>query len=223
MKSAFDEEFLRVPCFRLQTPIATSDFRELGQLGLTKPGFVDAKIPASVLVLSRNLLKRGFRKICTQVALRHDLSRVPAAPSRATLCDSLDLADDLIIAHARNFEASRFHQDWLLPRKMSDALYVQWIRNSLSGSKRVVRIGSNFATFSDRDGVRSIDLLSVLEKHRGVAGSLLSSLLLDARSKACSFIDVTTEAENAAALATYRKVGFDIVGHLNVFHRYKPK
>jgi hypothetical protein len=223
--SAFDEEFFGVPCFSLVDPVVPADLSALPRLPLRSPCFAAAKVPASDLVTARLLLNRGFRKICTQVELIHPLTKVNAAAvtrRSAEIKDALHLSEDKICAHASHFETSRFRQDSLLPTTAADALYAKWISNSLSGSKRVVCTGLNFCTFVDNGPNLRIDLLSVLDKRQGHARTLLSTLLTDARHQKCACVRVVTEAENGAALAAYRNVGFMIEKFINVFHFYVP-
>jgi hypothetical protein len=220
-RSIFDEEFFDLPCFRLVAPIAASDLRELNSLPPPSACFADAKIAASDLTTARMLLDKGFRKICTQVELIHTLNEVHAGTMIAQFAeikDSLHVSDDEIRAHASQFASSRFRQDPLLTTAVADALYAKWIRNSLSGTKRVACIGANFCTFADNGTSRWIDLLSVLDKQQGHARAILGTLLSDARRQKCACVRVVTEAENLCALATYRAVGFIIEKFINVFH-----
>jgi hypothetical protein len=220
-KSAFDEQFFDVPCFKLIDPITSADLSALPCLPPRSPCFASAKVPASDLAAGRQLLNCGFRKICTQVQLFHPLTVVSAGihPS-VEIKDALHLSEGEICAHALHFETSRFRQDPLLPVAAADALYATWIRNSLSGSKRVAFAGANFCTFADNGPSRRIDLLSVLDKRKGHARALLSALLANALLEKCTGVHVVTEAENEAALAVYRTVGFLIKKFINVFHFY---
>ena len=203
-KSAFDEEFFGVPCFRLIDPIVPADLSALSRLSPRLPYFADAKVPASDLVTARLLLDRGFRRICTQVELIHPLTKLTAdAATHQTveIKNIMHLSEDEIHAHASHFETSRFRQDPMVPIAAANALYAKWIRNSLSGSKRVACTGVNFCTFSDNGTSRLIDLLSVLDKRKGHARELLSTLLADARHSKSACVRVVTEAENIAALS----------------------
>jgi len=184
--------------------------------------FIDAKIRADELDSSRMLLDQGFRKICTQVELHHCLSGPTRASSLVLIRNQLKLSSDQVLRHAANFETNRFRLDPLVQRSIADALYAEWIRNSLSGAKRVAHIGENFCTFSDGNSTRSIDLLSVLEKRRGFARCILEAVLSEACDGGLNLVRVVTEAENTAALAVYRRVGFEIDRFISVFHLYRP-
>lgn len=221
-RSAFDEIFIRLPCFKLRPPVSSSDLDELGPSGTYSRVFADAKIPAADLKLSHTLLDQGFRKICTQIQLSHDVSKVPTKSPLVEIEDHLVLMDELIFQHAANFEASRFRQDPMVGVEVANMLYGQWIRNSLSGSKRIAHIGADFCTFSDSNSERSIDLLSVLRKRKGFARLLLEAIISDAYACGCSVVRVVTETENAGALAAYRSVGFELDHFMSVFHLYRP-
>jgi len=222
-RSTFDETFFGVPCYRLHQPITDRDLDELAASGRTAAVFADAKVLADDLDSARVLLDFGFRKICTQVELRHGLA-LPTRTSRPVpIENTLKLSNDQTLRHASNFEVNRFRLDPLVERNVADALYAEWIRNSLSGAKRVAHIGENFCTFSDANVTRSIDLLSVLEKRRGFARCMLEAVLRDARESGLSVVRVVTETENTGALAVYRRVGFEIDHFMNVFHLYRAK
>jgi len=223
--NSFDSEFFGMPCFRLTDPIAPPDLDALSRQAPRKPYFADAKVPASDLVTARLLLDRGFRRICTQVELIHPLTKLTAdAATHQTveIKNIMHLSEDEIQAHASHFETSRFRQDPTVPIAAANALYAQWIRNSLSGSKRIALAAANFCTFSDNEHTRQIDLLSVLDKRQGYARSILSALLADARHNECTCVRVITEVENCAALAVYRRLGFTIERFISVFQFYEP-
>ncbi len=222
---AFDEAALGRPCYRLTDPISEEDLAALAaHAGL--PGaadiFADAKVAAFDIATARRLLQAGFKKICTQVDLVHDLAAVPdaGAGTDATITDTLALDTATIAAHARNFKTSRFQQDPALPVALADRLYEQWIANSTGGRRRVAAIGHDFITFADTGAVRTIDLVTVLQKRRGRAAAMLAALLADAKKTGKSAVLVRTEAENAGALAAYRRAGFEITDFVSVFHSH---
>ena len=220
---AFDEAALGRPCYRLTEPILEEDLAALAAHA-GEPGaagiFADAKVAAFDIATARRLLQAGFKKICTQVDLVHDLAAVPDAGADATIADTLALDTATVAAHARNFKTSRFQQDPALPVTLADRLYEQWIANSTGGRRRVAAIGHDFITFADTGAVRTIDLVSVLQKRRGRAAAMLAALLADAKKTGKSAVLVRTEAENAGALAAYRRAGFAITDFVNVFHSH---
>jgi hypothetical protein len=219
----FDEEFFAVPCFRLKSPVRASDLLALAQHLGRGPLFAYAKLPASDIETARRLLEIGFHRACVQVELRRSFEApasvcAAAAAPAATIVERLPLSDADIQAHAAHFVTSRFRQDPLIPAGRANRLYAKWIENSLSGGKRVVHIGRNFCSFSDTSSMRSIDLLSVIDKRRGYATSLLDTLIDDARSSGLRQLHVVTEVENAAALDLYRRFSIEIKTFHNCFH-----
>jgi RimJ/RimL family protein N-acetyltransferase len=52
---------------------------------------------------------------------------------------------------------------------------------------------------------------------------MLEAVLCDACDGGLNTVRVVTEAENAAALAVYQRVGFEIDRFISVFHLYRPK
>ena len=222
VESTFDSEFLELACWRLELPIEEADLEALAGKRRRGQLFADAKLPSSDLAGARRLLESGFIKICVKIELHHDL-RGPAddygmSAGAVIAVDRLPLSAADIEAHAANFVTSRFRQDPRIPEVRARRLYVRWVANSLSGRKRAVAIGRNFCSFEDDYGVRTIDLLSVLEKRRGHAKHLLSELLADARRTGLREVHAVTEVENAAALSTYRSVGFEMFGFFTCFH-----
>lgn len=207
-RSAFDEKFLGVACFRLKPPIVEDDVIAICQLDGKDPCFVDTKLDASDIKTARRLLEIGFRKVCTQICLTHPLTKTVAASEKVRFGDHLELPPETIEEHAAHFVTSRFRQDPQIDPERSDSLYAQWITNSLGGRKRVVSIGRNFCTYADNGSVRSIDLLSVLDKRQGYAHLLLSALAVDAKDLGLDRLETVTETENGAAVRAYIKAGF---------------
>lgn len=213
----FDRQFLKRPCYRLRPEISAAEWRQFEHLALQGSIFADMKCLTSDLSTAENALRRSFRKICTQVELIHPLTHVQSAQN-ATLATSLALTREQRRAHSEHFATSRFRQDPNIPSDAANDLYEAWIANSLNGSKRLAVSGVDFCSFKDSNGVRHIDLLSVLEKGRGHATDLLRAVLSDAKSGSLHKVVVTTEAENEIALRAYRTAGFRFQSLTSVFH-----
>jgi GNAT superfamily N-acetyltransferase len=213
----FDERFFRQPCYRLLPEVSNTEWHQFEQLARREAIFADLKVAASDLETACNALQRSFRKICTQVQLIHRLSRVERV-EQVAFSDRLELRDDQHRAHAEHFRACRFRQDPLIPTHIATDLYAAWIANSLSGGKRVAALGINFCSFADGNGIRHIDLLSIIEKGRGYATQLLKAVTCDAKSKGLQEVLVTTEVENEWAISAYKAAGFDITSFASVFH-----
>jgi len=213
----FDQTFFQRPCYRLRPTVTDAEWSEFDRLAREISIFADLKSPASDLETASDALTRSFRKICTQVELSHHLTKVDSA-DRVVVTDSLALANDEHRAHAEHFLTSRFRQDPHIPSEVANNLYAAWIANSLGGRKRIASLGVNFCSFDDKDGVRHIDLLSVLDKGRGYATELLRAVASDAKSSGLRKILVTTEVENEPAMKAYRAAGFEIESFNSVFH-----
>jgi predicted N-acetyltransferase YhbS len=100
----------------------------------------------------------------------------------------------------------------------SSAFYMAWIRNSISGGKRVASIERNFLTFEDTAGVRLIDLLSVVSKRAGIARRLLATIVEDARNEGLRAVMVVTDRDNIAAGHAFSAAGFVPERFLAVLH-----
>jgi GNAT superfamily N-acetyltransferase len=213
----FDRRFFRRPCYRLSPAVSKLEWHEFDELVRQQALFADLKIAASDLDTADEAFKHSFRKICTQVELTHQLTRVEPVEC-VGFSDSLEMNDDQRWTHAEQFRSCRFRQDPLIPTQVAVDLYAAWIANSLSGGKRVAALGTSFCSFADTDQIRTIDLLSVIEKRRGHGTKLVRAVLHDAKSRHLREVRVTTEAENQASMNLYRVVGFDVMGYRSIFH-----
>jgi GNAT superfamily N-acetyltransferase len=212
-ESPFDAEFLRLPCYRLTEPVSGDDLEGLAREIKDGPVFADVKLRAADLSTTRMLQLFGFRRICVQVELRcaHERSRRDTFQSAGVaIADSLSLNPNDIESHAANFETSRYRQDSLLDCEAANRLYAGWVANSLSGRRCVAHVARNFCSFLDGEEVRSIDLLSVLDKRQGHAMQLVHAVIEDAWRKGLTEVRVVTEVENEIALSVYRRAGFEI-------------
>jgi len=213
----FDQKFFERPCYRLRPTVTDAEWNQFDRLASESSIFADLKSPASDLATASHALKRSFRKICTQAELSHCLAEVQPV-DRVTFADTLPLAKEQQRAHAEHFVTSRYRRDPDIPVQLANELYAAWVANSLGGSKRLAIVDGDFCSFEDRDGVRHIDLLSVLEKGLGHATDLLRAVVLDAKSRDLHKVRVTTEVENEVALRAYKTVGFNIECFNSVFH-----
>jgi len=199
------------------------DERRLGEALAAKadirPMAADCRVPAGDVASSHGLMRLGFRKVCMQVTLCHNLNEVAeVGNSGAVIADRLNLDAETVWEHARNFTRDRFSLDPLLPAAGRHRLYYQWFRNSLGGGKKVAHVGPDVCTFSQNGGDVIIDLVSILEKGRGTASRLLADVLEYARQSGASTVHVKTECENTGAWSLYQRLGFVPVTYTSAFH-----
>ncbi len=178
----------------------------------------DAKRPADDVAGTHALMKLGFRKVCMQVTLQWRTAGSPEPDPEVELRDSLGVDEETLWRHARNFTRDRFSMDPLLPAAGRHRLYFQWLRNSVSGSKRVARAGDNLCTFSRKGGDVVIDLVSILEARRGIGTRLLRTLQAHAVATGAESIIVSTECENTPAWSLYQKMGFLPIRYTSALH-----
>lgn len=221
--SQFDSDAFQVPFYRVKQFDSGALSRDLAKIATSSPFVIDAKVPASDIAAAHLLQSLGFRKVCMQITLTHELRGLPPVPEGVELAPRLELSDDLLRQHARNFRFDRFSIDPLLPREGTDRLYFEWVRNSLTGGRRqVVHAGPNFCTFSMRqDGEAAIDLVSVLEPKRGIGKRLLACTIIEASGQGAGKLHVTTECENQAAWSLYLRTGFVPSMFTAAFHLVK--
>jgi GNAT superfamily N-acetyltransferase len=192
---------------------------ELAAVADKRPVAADSKVSADDVVTSHGLMRLGFRKVCMQITLRHDLTALPEPQcSEVRIADQFRLDEETIWAHARNFTRDRYSLDPLLPATGRQRLYYQWFRNSFGGTKRVAHIGSDVCTFSQDGKDVIIDLVSILEQRRGNGSRLLTAVLEHARQSGASSVRVKTECENTAAWSLYQRKGFVPATYTSAFH-----
>jgi GNAT superfamily N-acetyltransferase len=214
----FDEAFLGVACYHLMPPIEPADLAALSAAQAKGPCFASAKIDASDLETLNTMEKLDFRRICIQLLLRHRLDAAPGIAADVQIAERLDLGPTDVRAHAVQFETGRFRQDPLIATDAAIELYAAWVRISTRGGKRIASVNRNFVSFEDTQGVRWIDLVSVLDKRAGIAARLLGTIVEDARRRSLKEVKVVTDADNIAALRAYRAAGFQPERALVVFH-----
>lgn len=192
---------------------------ELAAAADARPMAADAKAPAGDVATGHGLMRAGFRKVCMQITLRHAVAPPAGLPdARVRIADRLDLNEEAMWAHARNFTRDRYSLDPLLPASGRHRLYYQWLCNSLGGGKQAAHIGPNICTFSRSGEAVTIDLVSILEPRRGYGARLIRAVLEHARQTGASGVRVTTECENTPACALYQREGFVPMTYTSVFH-----
>jgi ribosomal protein S18 acetylase RimI-like enzyme len=224
-RQTFDEAAFGKPYYRITSKIDSSLASGMASLRKTHGSFViDAKVSSDDLEASRILQCLGFRKVCMQIKLVHDLAGAQVFDSSAQLSERVEWPASLVAEHAKNFKFDRFALDGQLPAAGHDRLYCNWIENSLTGpGHRVLRIGHSFVTFGDDGEGFRIDLLSVLERRRGIGRRLLNSLASLAKTTGRKRIVTVTECENRAAVRLYLQTGFKLADFQAVFHYVEPE
>jgi GNAT superfamily N-acetyltransferase len=218
-RQPFDEAAFGRPFFRITAPDDPGWEEEWAKLLVAHPdAMADARCPVDARSTLDRLDRAGFRRICTQVAFER--ASDPAALA-LPVQERLALSDAEILEHARGFRFSRFRQDARVPPERADAWMAAWLRNSVSGRKRVVAHERGLATFATdpEAGTLVIDLVSVCGGGRGVGRRLMSGVLAVAAASGSSRVVVRTEAENVPAMRLYTGVGFRQVESVACLHR----
>lgn len=216
----FDSEIFGLPFYRVADPGSPSLAGEIANLAAAGRFAVDAKLSAGDTEGLARLEALGFRRVCGQTLLTHDLAG-PDAPRggiAARILDRLELDAETLRAHAAGFRFARFLQDPRLPAAGAQRLLERWIANSLGGRCKLAVIGRDFCSFRAAGDEIVIDLLSCLETGQGHASALLQAVIAHGRARAARSIRVVTESENAPALRAYERNGFRRCGALVVLH-----
>ena len=153
-----------------------------------------------------------------QVEFVHRLQEtVPASSAESR--SHLELQPDVLREHARHFQTDRFALDVCLPLERHDRLFEVWMRNSLSGRKHSVAArGNNFVPFREDGEETKIDLVSMLDKGKGIGTDVINAVLLHAQRRGKRCVRVVTECENVAAIGLYVKTGFIASCYYTVLH-----
>jgi GNAT superfamily N-acetyltransferase len=219
MPAAFETRSFGFPFYRVLHFDEPRLRTELASVAGECPMGADCKVSAGDVAATHGLMRLGFRKVCVQITLRHDLTEIPEPQcSEVRIAGRLDLDDETLWAHARNFTQDRFSLDPLMPATGRRRLYHQWFRNSLGGAKQVAYIGADVCTFSQQGGDVIVDLVSVLHQRRGNGSRLLTTVLAHARQSGASSVRVKTECENPGAWSLYQRKRFVPVAYTSVFH-----
>lgn len=203
-RSEFDSEVFGLDFFRVAVPDANRVAIELTKLP-QNGAVVDAKLDAGDFVTLGRFDALGFRRAATLVEFA---SQPLAGTAEFDVQRSLLLDPDSLDAHARGFRFQRFAQDSRLPVEKAVELMRRWITNSLAGRRETMAIGQNFCTYDVADGRLTIDLLSCIDRGRGMAAQLLGAIHQEAAARGCHEVRVTTEAENVTAMRVYMSGGF---------------
>jgi len=217
----FDTEIFGVPFYRVvlfDMPLLEA---ELPEICGSAPLIVDAKIDACNKTLDHFFQTKGFKKVCTQLAM--ELAADDAVPAAGEAAVSvLSLPDPVIKQHAENFTCDRFSLDVRISAQQKNRLYETWVRNSLVNPDiKIICRGNDFCSFKEKNDGAVIDLLSVLEKRKRTGSRLLQGLKSYSRSKGLKKISVITECENRAGFFCYTQNGFSVSRFLSCFHYVK--
>ena len=219
----FDSAAFGRPFYRMRRFDADRLPVELALRAMRTDVLVDAKLPAEDVDQSLFLQRLGFRKVSTQIALSRRVDGAELGEDEARISARLALEPDEIARHAANFVYDRFALDIAIDRAGHDAFFARWIENSLSGSRhRVADRPGGFLTFRDEGDALRIDLLSVLDKGKGVGRGLLRAVLAHGGRMGRKRVDVVTECENRPATRLYLSLGFVPTGFQSALHFGRP-
>ena len=215
----FDSDIFECPYYRLNGSNIAEIKSEFYALPSKHPWIADAKISSSNKSLDLCLQELGFRKVCMQVQLKLTVDSPVFSSEGVDIQTSVNLNNDLIKQHVKNFIYDRFTLDFQMPSDKRNLLYERWIRNSLQNPDYPKAIqGTNFISTKKTGKTLKLDLSSVLEHGKGIGSRLLDALKNYAHSQELSEMTVITECENINAVQFYIANGFKIDQFLTCFH-----
>ncbi len=216
----FDSEVFGLPFFRLITDAGNHLYRDLGILrNLNLPAFgCDAKISSTDDSSLIQLQKEGFIHVCDQITYG-------IAPGSSTFVpevkavELMDMDEAEISFHADNFKDDRLSLDSRIPCASIKRFYTKWISNSFSfPGKTIYSLQSGLCITHLKQDVLKIDLVSVLEKRKGVGSRLIGHTLAQASQGKIPRVEVTTESHNKGAIKVYTRNGFQEKTRLSCLH-----
>ncbi|NJB67092.1 ribosomal protein S18 acetylase RimI-like enzyme [Desulfobaculum xiamenense] len=199
----------------------------LGALLSMKSVFAWTRILADAAGTACVLRHLGFLPVVTAVTMERRLDEdFPAGSGAISVRMARGEDEEAVRRIAReSFTWSRFHRDPFIPRAAADALKEEWAANFFVGSRGDAMVVAEdggavvgFALFFCRGSDLVLDLVAVAAQARGagVAGAMMAHASRELGR--FSILRTVTQAENAPAMACYRKAGFRSVAVERVFH-----
>ena len=217
----FDSEVLGLP-FWLTVDAINLLYRDLEILhSLNLPAFgCDAKISSTNELSLFQLQKVGFVHICDQITYDMSTARSTFIPEvKAVKLRKMNAAE--ISFHANNFKDDRLSLDSRIPSPTVKHFYTKWIANSFSfPGKTIYSLQSGLCITQLKQDILKIDLLSVLEKRKGLGSRLIGHALAQASQGKISYVEVTTESHNKGAIKVYTRNGFQEKKRLSCLHLF---
>lgn len=154
---------------------------------------------------------------------------LPPDPARFTV-SALGPEEETPALYALAVEAgrhSRFNVDPGFPPNLFRALYVEWMRKSLTGERadavlavREEGLPVGLVTLQAKGGIGSIGLIAVdaAFRGRGLGTALIRAALEWCAGRGCSIVEVVTQGRNLAATRLYEINGFAVSARANVWH-----
>jgi RimJ/RimL family protein N-acetyltransferase len=217
---------------------------ELRKKGITH---VSTKADIYDITTVHALEMAGFRLMGTTIIYAFDFRRfqIPEFEDQCTLrLAKVEDEDTLIRIAAISFSKTRvsedrFHSDPDLPEEKSNALYIEWIRNSIEGEIADAIIVAelegkpvgfttveNFRARADEVGVNigALLLSAVLPeaRGRGVYTSMIKKGLEYLRPKV-GIVELGTQITNFPVQKAWSKLGFKLASGTYAFHRTLQK
>ena len=199
-------------------------------LGNMDPIFIDAKSAVHELNAHTNLIRCGFRLVCTSVSLKCNRFMSVPAETGGPGCGVrfAEASDRSSIAEmaSNSFKYDRFHMDTSIPSIVADRIKRNWAENFFCGRRgdwMVVaherrQIVGFLQLLNKDDESLVIDLIAVRESARGRGyASRMISFAAD-NSMNSPPIYVGTQLTNLPSIALYENLGFRMSAADHVFH-----
>ena len=216
----FDSEIFGFPFFRLITKDKNQLSRDLESLRKLPAFGCDAKVDINDLSYMKDLKNEGFVFICDQITFGLSPANSKWIPDKNAV--KLTYMDSSKIAfHADNFKNDRLSLDSRISKLSISQFYSKWIANSFSfPGKTIYSLQSGLCITHQKKNILKIDLVSVLEKKKGVGSRLIEHTLAQSSQTKVSCVEVTTEAHNTGAIKVYTRNGFAEQARSSCLHMF---
>jgi ribosomal protein S18 acetylase RimI-like enzyme len=134
------------------------------------------------------------------------------------------------------FSYDHFHRDKNFPKDKCDELFARWISNCchgradcvlvacIPGEKPVGFITCKLEMLGEfKRGIIDLIAVSPVYRRKGIGQYLVLEAIRWLIDNGAQSVIVSTQADNVAAVNTYRKIGFRLVGKQLTFHKWMDK
>ncbi len=209
--------------------LGCAGFEDRALLGyvLAESVFIYSRVSPTFAAGLRFLRQHRFDLVDTNVVFEKAIGGLRLCGEGFQVRDAVPADRAGVVEVARSsFRCSRFHLDPGISRAVADRIKGDWANNYFEGKRgqrMVVAVaGGHVAGFLQllhgRDGVMTIDLIAVDERHRrkGMAREMIA--LAEATATGMQRVRVGTQVANAASIRLYEDLGFRFVEAGYVFH-----
>lgn len=203
------------------------DDRALLGYVLSESVFIYSRVSPTFAAGMRFLRRHRFDLVDTNVVFEKAIGGLRPPGAGFEIRDAVPADRNGVVEVAGgSFTCSRFHLDPEIPRAVANRIKADWANNYFEGKRgqRMVvaiderRVAGFLQLLHGRDGVMTIDLVAVDERHRrkGMAREMIA--FAETTATGMQRVRAGTQVANAASIRLYEDLGFRFVEAAYVFH-----